>query len=86
MRPQPKGHRVPKSRRSGVRASVVALKPSNSGGAKGRRKVDDDRDRHQPTTQTECPFGTKPWDAIPAHVTGIHLAVGAHRHVDDQCF
>lgn len=45
-----------KNRRSGVRASVVALKPSNSGGAKGRRKVDDDGDQHQPTTQIECPF------------------------------
>ncbi len=40
-----------KSRHSGVRASIVVMKPGNSGGAKGRRKVDDDRDRHQPTTQ-----------------------------------
>ena len=29
-----------KSRCSGVRASIVAMKPSNSGGAKGCRKVD----------------------------------------------
>ena len=29
-----------KSRRSGVRASIVAQKPGNSGGAKGRRKMD----------------------------------------------
>ena len=29
-----------KNRRSGVRASVVAMKPGNSGGAKGRRKMD----------------------------------------------
>ena len=29
-----------KSRRSGVRASVVAKKPGNSGGAKGCREMD----------------------------------------------
>ena len=29
-----------KSRHSGVRASIVAKKPGNSGGAKGRRKMD----------------------------------------------
>lgn len=29
-----------KSRRAGVRASIVAKKPGNSGGAKGRRKVE----------------------------------------------
>ena len=29
-----------KSRRSGVRAFIVALKPGNSGGAKGRREMD----------------------------------------------
>ena len=29
-----------KSRQAGVRASIVALKPGNAGGAKGRRKVD----------------------------------------------
>jgi hypothetical protein len=40
------------TRPAGVRASIVAMKPGNAGGAKGRRKVDDDRDRHQPTTQT----------------------------------
>ena len=27
--------------RTGVRASVVAMKPGNAGGAKGRRKVDE---------------------------------------------
>jgi hypothetical protein len=30
----------PKSRRAGVRAPLVALKPGNAGGAKGCRKVD----------------------------------------------
>lgn len=29
-----------KSRRSEVRASIVAVKPSNAGGAKGRREMD----------------------------------------------
>jgi hypothetical protein len=29
-----------KSRRSGVRAFIVAMKPGNAGGAKGRRKMD----------------------------------------------
>ena len=33
-------HNGTKSRRVGVGASIVALKPSNVGGAKGRRKVD----------------------------------------------
>ena len=30
----------PKSRRAGVRASIVAGKPGNAGGAKGRREVE----------------------------------------------
>jgi hypothetical protein len=30
-----------KSRRWGVRASIVATKPGNAGGAKGRRKMDE---------------------------------------------
>ena len=33
-------HEPPKPALAGVRASVVALKPGNSGGAKGCRKVD----------------------------------------------
>ena len=73
-----------KSRRSGVRASIVALKPGNSGGAKERRKVDDDK-RPTPTNNPDrVSFGLSPWDVVPAHVTGIHLDVGTHRHVDDQ--
>jgi hypothetical protein len=32
--------RDPKSLRAGVRASIVALKPGNAGGAKGRREVE----------------------------------------------
>lgn len=38
--PQPMATRVMIAPRSGVRASIVASKRGNSGGAKGRRKVD----------------------------------------------
>ena len=38
--PQLMATRVMIAPRSGVRASIVASKPGNSGGAKGRRKVD----------------------------------------------
>ena len=34
--------RVRRARRTGVRASVVAMKPANTGGAKGRREVDEE--------------------------------------------
>ena len=30
----------PRSRRAGVRGSIVAMKPGNAGGAKGPRKMD----------------------------------------------
>ena len=32
--------RVRRARRAGVRASIVAMKPGNAGGAKGPRKMD----------------------------------------------
>jgi len=54
-----------KSRRSGVRASIVVMKPGNSGGAKGRRKVDDDRDPTPTKQPRPVSSRTKPWDAIP---------------------
>ena len=38
------------SRHAGVRASIVALKPGNAGGAKGRRKVEDRLLTHQERT------------------------------------
>ena len=34
--------RVRRARRAGVRASIVARKPGNAGGAKGRREVDEE--------------------------------------------
>jgi len=35
-------HGGSKSRRTGVRGSIVARKPGNAGGAKGTRKMDDE--------------------------------------------
>ena len=49
-----------KSRRSGVRASIVVMKPGNSGGAKGRRKVDDDRDPTPTNNPGQCSSGLSP--------------------------
>lgn len=47
---------VRRANRTGVRASIGALKPGNAGGAKGRRELDEMRDGQQRLT-TEVPTG-----------------------------
>ena len=77
------GNARTKSRRSGVRASVVARTRGNARGAKGTQEGGWRMKATTEYTTQRLSFGTRPRGAIQDHVTGLKLVVEAHRHVDD---
>ena len=70
----PVWHRTPRERtadanssterRAGVRASVVALKPGNAGGAKGRREMNTGVPSERINDWRQCPSGLSPPDSL----------------------